>query len=107
MSKKSSPPRSSSRSPMRTRRGGTSPALPQNPVSSTPPSPITDTSWVGIGAAAAYLGLSASRLRKTLERYSREVDGSIHSEVDGVVAQKFGRLWRVRFSAAWLRPEGT
>ncbi len=106
MSKKSSPPRSSSRSPRRTG-GGTSPKLQQTPVSCAPTSPVTDMSWVGIGAAAAYLGLSASRLRKTLERYSREVDGSIHSEVDGVVAQKFGRLWRVRFSASWVKPEGT
>ena len=77
-----------------------------SPVPTAPPV-ATDSSWVSVATAATFLGLSADRLRKTLERYSRKVDGSIQSEVDGVTARKFGRLWRVRFSSSWTRPEGT
>lgn len=62
--------------------------------------------WVSIATAAAFLDLSPDRLRKTVERHARKVDGAIESNVDGVVARKFGRLWRVRFSASWTRPEG-
>lgn len=63
-----------------------------------------DKAWVSIVAAAAFLGLSPDRLRKTLERHARTVDGTIESSVDGVTARKFGRLWRVRFSVAWTKP---
>jgi hypothetical protein len=62
--------------------------------------------WVSIATAAAFLDLSPDRLRKTVERHARKVDGAIESNVDGVVARKFGRLWRVRFSASWTRAEG-
>jgi hypothetical protein len=62
--------------------------------------------WVSVATAAAYLGLSADRMRKTLERHARMVDGATESNVDGVVARKFGRLWRVRFSALWTRTGG-
>lgn len=62
--------------------------------------------WVSIATAAAFLDLSPDRLRKTVERHARKVDGAIESNVDGVFARKFGRLWRVRFSASWTRVEG-
>lgn len=60
--------------------------------------------WVSVATAAAFLDLSPDRLRKTLERHARKVDGSIESSVDGVIARKFGRLWRVRFSTSWTNP---
>jgi hypothetical protein len=38
-----------------------------------------------------------------LERRAvKAVDGGIEANVDGVRARKLGRLWRVRFSEAWL-----
>ncbi len=104
MTKTSSSPRSS-RSPRHANRGDAGLQLQPPPVP-TAPTAATDSSWVSVATAATFLGLSADRLRKTLERYSRKVDGSIHSEVDGVTARKFGRLWRVRFSSSWTKPEG-
>lgn len=66
---------------------------------------IPAKAWVSIATAAAFLGLSPDRLRKTLERHARKADGVLESNVDGVTARKFGRLWRVRFSAAWTEPK--
>ena len=63
------------------------------------------TRWVCLRTAAAFLDLEPGRFRRTLERHARMVDGSIEARVDGVVARKFGRLWRVRFSASWTEPE--
>jgi hypothetical protein len=61
--------------------------------------------WVSLDRAAAHLGLNAAALRKTLERRAvRAADGATEAAVDGVRARKFGRLWRVRFSAAWGVP---
>jgi hypothetical protein len=49
------------------------------------------------------LDLTPGALRRTFERRAcRAADGGIEAEIDGVVARKFGRLWRVRFSEAWL-----
>ena len=61
--------------------------------------------WVSVATAAAFLDLSPGRFRRTLERLARKVDGGIEAQVDGVIARKFGRLWRVRFSACWTKPE--
>jgi len=61
--------------------------------------------WVPIERAAAHLGMNAGALRKTLERRAvRGADGVTEASVDGVRARKFGRIWRVRFSAAWGVP---
>lgn len=69
------------------------------PVMSDSPTP-----WVSVAAAASFLGLSPDRLRRTIERHARkEDDGSVESSIDGVLARKFGRLWRVRFSPSWTR----
>lgn len=63
------------------------------------------TRWVSLARAAAFLGMNAAALRKTLERRAtRAEDGGTEASVDGVQARKFGRLWRVRFSAAWGGP---
>lgn len=61
--------------------------------------------WLTVERAAAYLGMNAGALRKTLERRStRGPDGVTEAIMDGVRARKFGRLWRVRFSEAWGSP---
>lgn len=74
-------------------------------INGSPHSSSAQPGWVSVATAATFLGLSPDRLRKTLERHARKIDGSIESSVDGVTARKFGRLWRVRFSAAWTEPK--
>jgi hypothetical protein len=58
-------------------------------------------SWVCTEAAARCLGMSAPALRKALDRRAtRAPDGGIVAEMDGVMARKLGRLWRV-FLGPW------
>ncbi len=58
--------------------------------------------WLPLLTAAAHLGESADSLRKKLERASRRgPDGAIEAELDGIVARKLGRLWKLRLSDAW------
>lgn len=59
--------------------------------------------WVSLRAAADFLSLEPGSLRRTFERRAKRVpDGGVEAELDGVVARKFGRLWRVRFSDSWV-----
>ena len=61
--------------------------------------------WLGVHEAAFFLGLPVVTLRRSLERAARRCDdGAIEARVDGVVARKFGRLWRVRLGGGWLSP---
>lgn len=63
---------------------------------------MTSARWTSIETAASTLGLSATALRKALERRARRAaDGGTEAEIDGVRARKLGRLWRVSLSAAW------
>lgn len=74
-------------------------------VSSLPPIDQTPSAatWMSIQRAAAFLGLGAAALRRSLERHATPGrDGVTEAHVDGVHARKLGRLWRVRLSAAWL-----
>lgn len=65
----------------------------------------TSTSWVTVDKAAAHLGMNVRALRKAFERRAtRASDGGTEASVDGVQARKFGRIWRVRFSASWGVP---
>jgi len=58
---------------------------------------------VSVRSAARFLDLTTGALRRTLERRAmRTDDGSVEARFDGVHARKLGRLWRVRFSEAWL-----
>ena len=58
--------------------------------------------WVSVEAAARFLDLSADALRRTLERHAvRGAHDGVEARIDGVTGRKFGRLWRVKFSAAW------
>jgi hypothetical protein len=64
---------------------------------------MAEPRWVSLDAAAHFLDLKPSALRRTLERRAvRAKDGSVEARLDGVHARRFGRLWRVRFSRAWL-----
>jgi hypothetical protein len=57
--------------------------------------------WVGVDVAAQTLGLSSEALRKKLDRNSNLApDGVVEAVIDGVRGRKFGRLWRVSFSAS-------
>jgi hypothetical protein len=59
--------------------------------------------WVSVEVGAEVLGMSAEALRKKLERNARVApDGVVEAEIDGVRARKFGRLWRLTFSARWV-----
>jgi hypothetical protein len=70
-------------------------------ASSTSEHPKT-RAWVSVRVAAEFLGMSADALRRSIERHAdRAPDGGIESNIDGVRARKFGRIWRVQFSAAW------
>jgi hypothetical protein len=61
--------------------------------------------WLGTVEAAAILGVRELTLRRSLERNARRLtDGSIVAKIDGVVARRFGRRWRVMLDALWLEP---
>jgi hypothetical protein len=63
------------------------------------------TRWISVQSAADLLGLTATALRKSLDRRAvRSADGGIEAELDGVRARKLGRLWRVTLSSAWTLP---
>ena len=66
---------------------------------------VASSMWVSLERAAAHLGMGAPALRKALERRAiRAADGVTEAALDGVLARKFGRLWRVRFSERWGLP---
>lgn len=60
--------------------------------------------WMNVAEAAAILAVGTVSLRRAIERNARRVDGSIESRLDGLVARKFGRLWRVSLDPAWTDP---
>jgi hypothetical protein len=66
---------------------------------------VATVRWVSVQSAADILGLTSAALRKSLDRRATRVaDGGIEAELDGVRGRKFGRLWRVTLSAAWMVP---
>ena len=70
--------------------------------------PLPPARWTSVDVAAEFLGTTATALRRTLERrVLRAADGGIEANGDGVRARKFGRLWRVQFSASWLAAEAS
>jgi hypothetical protein len=61
--------------------------------------------WVGVEEAAAFLGVPAVTLRRSLERTARRSnDGAVTAQVDGITARKLGRLWRLWLDAGWINP---
>ena len=58
--------------------------------------------WMSVDAAATILSVSPVMLRRLLERSARRnASGLIEAAVDGIVARKVGRLWRVRLDEGW------
>jgi hypothetical protein len=69
------------------------------------PAPVR---WMGVEDAASILGVPVVSLRRTIERNARKrPDGSVEARVDGIVARKLGRLWRVTLDPAWMKPTGS
>jgi hypothetical protein len=65
----------------------------------------TPNAWMTVEKAAAFLSLQPVTLRRTLERNARPVpDGGIVAQVDGILARKLGRCWRVWLDTRWLTP---
>lgn len=65
--------------------------------------PLAPTRWMSVREAAGVLAMHPDALRRALERKAvRAADGVVEAAMDGVRARKFGRLWRVSFSARWV-----
>ena len=61
--------------------------------------------WMTVEQAAAFLSLPVVTLRRSLERNARTTpEGATVAHVDGVMARKLGRLWRVWLDPGWLAP---
>lgn len=61
--------------------------------------------WMSVDEAARILGVTIITLRRALERAARrKPDGCIEAAVDGLVARRFGRRWRVHLAPGWLAP---
>jgi hypothetical protein len=61
--------------------------------------------WRSVEHAAAFLDLTPDALRKALERRARRAtDGAIVAELDGVLARKLGRQWRIQLGP-WATDE--
>jgi len=53
-------------------------------------------SWIKVNEAAKRLSCAPKTLRRRLSAAARyERDGTVASKVDGIVARKLGREWRV------------
>jgi hypothetical protein len=85
--------------------------MPSEPSTITPTTkavaiPAITSGWVSVDVAAQFLSLAPGRLRRTLERRAtRDADGHVVVSMDGIVARKLGRLWRLKFAACWTEPE--
>jgi hypothetical protein len=64
---------------------------------------MSATPWTSLSKGADFLGVTPGSLRRTLERNVEVApDGGTEANIDGLRARKFGRLWRIQFSDAWL-----
>jgi hypothetical protein len=64
--------------------------------------------WTSVERGASSLGVGVVRGRRSLERNARRTeDGQIVARVDGIVARKLGRTWRVWLDTGWRSPLGT
>jgi hypothetical protein len=78
------------------------------PTTEPPATPAITSGWVSVDVAAQFLSLAPGRLRRTLERRAtRDADGHVVVRMDGIVARKLGRLWRLKFAACWTEPESS
>jgi hypothetical protein len=61
--------------------------------------------WRSVEDAAAFLGMPVRVLRQTIASKARTADGRIEAHLDGIIARKLGRRWRVWLSAQWTAPK--
>ena len=74
-------------------------------LSSLAEAQVAGARWMSVADAAELLGTPVITLRRTLERNLRKhADGSIDVRLDGLLARKFGRQWRVWLAACWTEP---
>lgn len=63
------------------------------------PKPIR---WYSVDEGAERLSMTASALRRHLERHAvRARDGGTEAHIDGVRGRKFANRWRVSFGQSW------
>ncbi len=63
------------------------------------------STWTSVEGAAGIVGVTPLALRRSIERNARRLpDGSIEARLDGIVARKLGRRWRVALSTRWTNP---
>jgi hypothetical protein len=75
-------------------------------VTTRQPDALASARWMSVGDAAAVLGMPVLTLRRLVERSARRrPDGRVEARVDGIVARKCGRLWRVWLDAEWTQPD--
>ena len=61
--------------------------------------------WRSVEDAAAFLGMPVRVLRQTIASKARTESGRTEAHLDGIIARKLGRRWRVWLSAQWTAPE--
>lgn len=63
--------------------------------------------WRSVEDAAAFLGMPVRVLRQTIASKARTESGRTEAHLDGIIARKLGRRWRVWLGAQWTAPEPT
>jgi hypothetical protein len=67
---------------------------------------LARATWMSVEEGARILGVPVVSFRRVLERSARRrPDGGVEAKVDGILARKFGRLWRVWLDPAWTEPK--
>jgi len=61
--------------------------------------------WRSVEDAAAFLGMPVRVLRQTIASKARTEGGRTEAHLDGIIARKLGRRWRVWLGAQWTTPE--
>jgi hypothetical protein len=68
---------------------------------------VTPSAWMTVARAAEILDLPVTTLRRSFDRNAKRGEGgAVVAQIDGVVARKFGRVWRVWLDAHWMSPTG-
>src|SRR5262245_10175067 len=69
--------------------------------------PPTDAGarWRSVEDAAAFLGMPVRVLREALASNARLDGGVTEAHLDGIIARKLGRRWRVWLAEKWTAPE--
>ena len=66
---------------------------------------FSSAKWISVRHAAQRLELKEVGLRRMLARNAQRLpDGTIEARLDGLIARKIGRIWRVWLAPAWSSP---